>query len=282
MSPGCNKSETGSPQGPLIRAVREVLRPLVGLLLDRGLTYPWLSALLKAIYVDVANREFRLEGKAQTDSRVTLLTGVHRKDVRKLREDAGADESSPETIYLGAQLVALWIGDKRYLDKKGLPKPLPRFRKEAKSVSFEGLVTSVSTDIRPRAVLDEWLRLGIVELDDDRNVVLKNDAFIPSKGFAEKAYYLGRNVHDHLAAARANVGSSKPPFLERSVYYDRLSPESVDILNRLSREEAGRTLQKLNRKARELQTKDRKKGPSGHRMNYGVYFYSEPDLSEDE
>ena len=164
-------------------AVTTVLRPLVGLLMENGLTYPWLSGVLKSVFVDVAEKEFRLPDKRQTDSRVTLLTGVHRKDVRRLRQAGETDEAGPPpSVFLGAQLVAVWTSDERFLDVQGSPKPLSRLPRDDVP-SFEKLVTSVSKDIRPRAVLDEWLRLGAVEVDDEACVRLKTEAFVPAKGF---------------------------------------------------------------------------------------------------
>ncbi|MBV5344757.1 MAG: hypothetical protein JZU63_04105, partial [Rhodoferax sp.] len=82
---------------------------------------------------------------------------------------------------------------------------MPRQGNLLGEASFDRLVASESTDIRARAVLDEWLRLGIVELDADDNVRLISDAFVPKKGFEEKAYFLGRNLHDHIAASVHNL-----------------------------------------------------------------------------
>lgn len=263
-------------------AVVTVLRPLVGLLMEHGLTYPWLSGVLKAVFVDVAEKEFRLPDKRQTDSRITLLTGVHRKDVRRLRQqDAVADGGPPENVYLGAHLVAVWTSDERYLDLQGHPKALTRQPRD-NSPSFEKLVTSISKDIRPRAVLDELLRLGAVDVDDDDRVRLKTEAFIPSKGFDEKAYYFGRNIHDHIAAARHNVQGGEPPFLERSVYYDDLSAESVRQLDELAHSEGMKLLRLMNKRARELQAADEQSAEPGHRMNFGLYFYRASQVSESE
>ncbi len=267
-----SNSQSGAPPA-LVSAVKRVLRPLVGLLLDHNLTYTWLSGILKSIFVEVAEREFRLPGKDQTDSRITLLTGVHRKDVRRLRREPAADEAPPASIYLGAQLVALWISDDRFLHRAGDPRPLPRRRQDDGQPSFEDLVTSVSKDIRPRAVLDEWLRLQAVEVDDQDRVCLKVEAFVPSKGFDELAYYFGRNLHDHMAAARHNVQGGEPPFLERSVYYDELSLDSVKALAALSEKEGMKALKTLNRRARQLQNRDRESPHAQHRMNFGIYFF---------
>lgn len=273
-------NQSGAPPA-LVSAVKRVLRPLVGLLLDHNLTYTWLSGILKATFVEVAEKEFRLPGKNQTDSRITLLTGVHRKDVRRLRREPKADEAPPASVYLGAQLVALWISDDRFLDRGGDPLPLPRRRHDDDGPSFEELVTSVSKDIRPRAVLDEWLRLEAVEIDDQDRVCLKAEAFVPSKGFDELAYYFGRNLQDHMAAARHNVQGGKPPFLERSVYYDELSPASVKALAELSKKESMKALKTLNRRARQLQKRDRESPNAQHRMNFGVYFFDVEERRDD-
>ena len=271
---------TAAPTPALIRAIKQMLRPLVGLLLDNGLTYGWLTKILKVIYVDVAEAEFRLRNKEQTDSRISLLTGVHRKDVRCIRSEDKDSFVPPSSIFLGAKIVAIWTTEPRFLDNLGNPAPLARLPGVAKSTdtnSFEELVRLVSKDIRPRAILDEWLRLGAVTINKEDQVCLKVDAFIPAKGVDEKIYFLGKNIHDHMAAARDNVENDEPPFLERSVYYDQLCGESVEQLAKLSEEKAMEMLKYLNHEARKLQSRDKKKKSTSLRMNFGVYFYSDKD-----
>ena len=260
------------PSPALIAALRSLLRPLVRLLVARGVTYPMLLDVLKQTYVDVAQRHFTGEGEAPSDSRITLLTGVHRKDVRRLREEAaGPAAAMPESVALGAQVVAAWTT--RFHDSKGRPKPLPR---AGGAGSFESLVESISTDIRPRAVLDAWLRLGVVELDGEDRVVLKSEAFVPSRGFDEKAFYLGLNAGDHLAAAAHNLLGDGAPFLERSVHYDELDPASVPELARLAEEGGMKALRAVNRKSMDAEARDRKKTAPRQRITFGIYFFTEP------
>lgn len=280
MNTKSDNSASGAPTPALTRAVKQLLRPLVGLLLDNGLTYNWLTKILKVIYVDVAEAEFSLEQKRQTDSRISLLTGVHRKDVRRLRSEDKDNFEPPPSIFIGAQLVALWTTQSQFLGPSGQPAPLPRLSSNVEdddTPSFETLVTLVSKDIRSRAILDEWLRLGAVSLDDDDRVRLEVDAFIPAKGFEEKAFYLGKNVHDHMAAARSNVQSVEPPFLERSVYYDQLSDASIEELAGLSEKAGMALLKKLNTRALQLQKRDIKSKNTGKRMNFGLYYFSDKD-----
>jgi hypothetical protein len=263
------------PSPSLLAALRSLLRPLVRLLVARGVTCPMLVDLLKETYVDVAGREYGGDRAAPSDSRITLLTGIHRKDVKRLRATPLADaEAMPETVALGAQVVAAWTT--RFRDAKGRPRPLARLQSEGGEASFEALVAGVSTDIRARAVLDAWLRLGVVELDDEDRVSLRNAAFVASRGFDEKAFYFGHNVGDHLAAASHNLLGGRPPFLERSVHYDSLDAASVEKLGALAEETGMKALHAVNREAMSAEARDKKSGEPKRRITFGIYFYSAP------
>ncbi|MSO72948.1 MAG: hypothetical protein EXQ84_04990 [Rhodospirillaceae bacterium] len=262
------------PSKPLVAAVKQLLRPLVRMLIAKSVGLPALLALLKEVYVDVALNEFPVEGKKQTDSRVSLLTGVHRKDVKRLRGQAFDALTAPRSIGLGAQVVARWLAGSDTADKSGMPLPLPRTA--AKGPSFDGLVAGISTDVRPRAVLDEWLRLGVARLDKEGRVVLNQAAFVPEKGFEEKAFYLGRNIHDHLAAAAHNLLADGNPLLERSVHYSDLTPDTVGALQEAAERSGMQALLSLNRMALELAAKDKGKAEATKRVNFGLYFFKGP------
>ena len=273
-------SSTTSPAGPppsLVRALRKVLRPVVRVMLSQGITFPYVAELLKNLFVDVAASEFRLDDKPPTDSRISLMTGVHRKDVSRLRAELQrTSDAVPDVVSLGAELVAVWLGSPRYLHEDGSPLPLARFTSEGGEQSFESLVAGVNSDIRSRVVLDEWLRLGVVHIDASNRVCLNAEAFVPSEGFDEKAYYFGHNLHDHAAAAASNLVGGKPPFLERSVQYDALSEASIALLAKQSGDVAMKALLAVNKNALTLEQADAPSPTARHRMTFGVYFYSAP------
>jgi hypothetical protein len=265
-----------APPPSLVRALRRVLRPLVRLMLARGATYPWVSELLKALFVEVAEEDFRIGTTPPTDSRVSLISGVHRKEVNRLRrEKSSRRESVPSVVSLGAQLVAVWLASSRYLDENGRPRPLPRFASEGGELSFEALVAGVNSDIRPRVVLDEWLRLGVVHFDSAQRVCLNVDAFVPAEGFDEKAFYFGHNLHDHISAAAHNLSGAPNSFLERSVHYDALSAESVAALAAQSEKAGMAALLAINKNAMALEQADADKPLPRQRMTFGIYFYTE-------
>lgn len=269
-------SSHAAPPRALVQALRHALRPLVKLMLARGLTFTYASELLKSLFVEVADRDFRLDGKLPSDSRVSLVSGVHRKEVSRLREvlESG-EESVPEVISLGAQVVAQWMGTAPYVDEAGQPRPLARFASEGAELSFEALVARVNRDIRPRVVLDEWLRLGVVDVDEDGRIRLHAGAFVPSKGFDEMSFYFGHNVHDHAAAAAHNLLGGEPPFMERSVHYDGLSADAVAKLARQASSLGMDTLVAVNKTALSLTRRGGTTSLPRQRMTFGMYFYAE-------
>ena len=268
------RSDATIPEG-LVAALRRIFQPLARLLISRSISFPFVSNILRAVYVDVAVKEFPVSGKPQTDSRITLLTGVHRKDVKRLRGQRYRAANPPRGASLGSQLIARWTTLPQYRDAEGAPRPLPRVSSDATDASFEALVRSINTDIRPRVVLDEWLRLGIVHVDEQDRVCLNVQAFIPSRGSEEMAYFFGRNLHDHVAAAVHNMLGGSEPLLERSVNYNNLSDAAIRELREIAKRRGMEVLQELNARALQLQQQEAGQADATQRMNFGVYFFSE-------
>lgn len=269
----------GGPSPVVVRALRKLLRPLVRLMLSEGITYPYLSELLKGLFLEVADQHFRLHpDKPSTDSRISLVSGLHRKDVSRLRALLQTPEAmAPTVVPLGAQLVARWLGQDRYLQDDAQPRPLARLVSEGGELSFEALVASVNSDIRSRVVMDEWLRQGVVRLGDDGLLHLNTHAFLPTADREEKAFYLGHNLHDHAAAAVHNLLGGQPAFMERSVHYNALSPASVQRLAALSEQAGMKALLSVNKAAMAAEASDREAvaaGAPAQRITMGVYFYS--------
>jgi len=270
----------GQPPDTLVLAIRKVLHPLVRLMLSFQISYPFLINILKSVYVEVAEREFAV-AKRSSDSRINLLTGVHRKDVKRLRAEPNHGSAMPRNVSIGAQLIAYWLGSEEFQDSEGKPKPL-KLRAAAdnsNTLSFDDLVAKVcKQDIRPRVILDEWLHLGVTSLDSEGRVILNTGAFTPEKGLDEKIFFFSRNIHDHISASTHNLLGKKPSYFDRSVYYDKLSARSADQLGKLADLMGTQALTAVNRKALQLQKKDEQSGPrdsnGSYRINFGVFNYS--------
>ena len=250
-------------------------------MMQSGLTFPVLADTLRRLYVEIAANDVLTEPKARTDSRISLLTGVHRKEIRRLREMPADSPEAPDIVTLASQIVARWVGTAPFIDTEGRPLPLRRINGDVRDLqpSFDRLVESVTTDIRPRAVLDDLLGHGVVVMDAEDCVKLNADAFIPRPGREEQLFYFARNLHDHVAAAVANISAAEvPPFLDRSVHYDRLTPEQVQTLREYARAAAMRVLLEVNKLAQELTETALEADPKAPgRINFGVYVFDEKE-----
>lgn len=274
MTSKVNNSTIIEPFPALIKAVKNILYPFVHLLMRTGISFPQLAEILKEIYIDVADKQFQLEGKKQTQTRLSFLTGIHRKDVKRLQHSQ-RDTNEPENISMGVKLVSHWIKNTRFLNDDGKPLLLPL--KSETDPSFEELVKTVSKqDIRSRVVLDEWMNQGIVQLNNN-HVELLTEAYIPKESQNEKAFFLGHNVADHLSAASQNLFNDSPQFFERNVYYDDLSDDSISELQAMVAEHGMSFLKKLNQRASELKQADEQRQDdtklSKQRINIGLYLF---------
>jgi hypothetical protein len=268
------------PPDLLQQGLVRLLRPLVRLAIISGVTFPMLADLLRSLYVDVASRDLLPDERARTDSRISLLTGVHRKELRRQRTPA--DTPEPPALTLSSQVIARWLGSAELTGPDGTPLPLPRL---GPAPSFEALVSSVTRDIRPRALLDSWLDQGIATLDAAGLVRLENAAYIPQADRQTQVFYFARNLHDHAAAAAANVTSAGSPlYLERAVHYDGLSREAAAKLEAIAREAATTALLEVNRRAMAIAEEDdaahkaaESAVPRRHRVNLGAYVFSDTE-----
>ena len=165
--------------------------------------------------------------------------------------------------------------DVRYRPGRGRNRTLARGSEPG---SFDSLVASVSSDVRPRAVLDELKRLGAVQ-EDEQGVTLLHGSFVPRQGFEEMSWLFADNLHDHLAAAAANL-QGHANFLEQSIFVDQITQASAAQLQGaavLAWKQAFKTVmgqaqQRFDADAQEVGPEQR-----NQRVRFGVYFFSDQD-----
>ena len=249
--------------------VLRVMRPLVRLLVRHGVTYPAFATALKRVFLDAAIDELRERAMAQTDSAVSLLSGVHRRDVRTLtRAPAAPERAAAVPLSLAGEVVARWLSDAAWQDRRRRPRALER-------AEFDAMVAGVSSDVRGRAMLDELLRLGVVS-ERERGIVLNAGGFAPRQGFAEMAELFAANVADHAAAAAANL-QGESNFLEQAMYVDRLGDASIERLQRAASHAWAKALPAVLAEAQacsDADASDAVAAAGGKRVRFGVYFYS--------
>ena len=261
----------------VLDSVLRLLKPAARLLLACGVTYPAFAAALKRVFLDAAQEELQSRQMAVTDSALTLLSGVHRRDVRTLLRGEvattkAAAKAEREPFGLASEVTTRWLSDERYRPGRGRVRRLARGTEPG---TFDHLVTSVSSDIRPRAMLDELKRLGVVA-EDDQGVTLLASGFAPREGFEEMSWLFADNLHDHLAAAAANL-QGQANFLEQSILVDEITQASAAQLQRtavLAWKQAFKTVMPEAQRRFDADAKDALPKQRNHRARFGVYFFS--------
>lgn len=266
----------------LSAAVLRLLRPLVRILLRNGVSYRTFSDLIKWVYVDVAIKEFGIKGRKQSTSRVSVITGLSRKEVmRVLKLSRPDDHANTEKYNRAARVIAAWRRESDFLDAEGKPAPLPMIGPGA---TFSELVKRFGGDVPVRATLDELIRVGAVERLEDGSVCLLTRAYIPESSDADKLHVLGTDVGHLISTIGQNLKHDPiGPLFQRKVAYDNLPDEVLPEFRKLSAKKAQALLEKLDRwlAQRDRDVTPTVKGSGRNQAGLGIYYFEEPYTNEE-
>ncbi len=112
---------------------------------------------MKFVFIEVASEELEARGEKVSRSRLSVATGMHRRDVMRIYDGAGRKETS---VSLTTKVIGMWLGSSRFSSRGRKPRVLTL---EGDNSEFNSLVRSISTDVHPAAVLFELERVGAVE-----------------------------------------------------------------------------------------------------------------------
>jgi hypothetical protein len=264
----------------LFASLARMLRPLVRLLLRRGVSFKAFSDLLRWLFVDVAMEEFGISGRKQSISRVSVVTGLTRKEVSRLINlPVQTDQVSSDKYNRLSRVIAGWRRDPDFRDKRGGTASL--FIK-GEGFTFSDLVRRYSGDMTTRSVMDELLRIGAVKVLRDGRLKLTVRSFVPGREDDVKIHILGTDV-GHLIATidhNLNLGAeaSGKPFFQRKVLYDNLPAEVLQEFQILSEEASQKLLERLDvwLAERDRDNNPQIGGTGRHVAGIGIYYFEEP------
>jgi hypothetical protein len=265
----------------LAAAILRLLRPLIRVLLRNGISYGAFADLAKRVFVDVAGSEFAVPGRKKSDSRISVLTGLTRKEVARVKAIIAPSDAAEDKQYNRAsRVIAGWLRDRRFTSTDGSCTALP-FDGEA---SFSQLVRIYSGDMTARAILDELLRVGAVEQDQYGRIRLLTAGYIPKGSDAAKLHILGSDVALLIGTIDHNLHElEEQPRFQRKVAYDNIPAEALPKLRELTQEHAQTILNEIDR---HLSQQDRDINPSvqgSARKHAGIgIYYFEEDASEEK
>lgn len=248
--------------------VVSIMPQLIHWLIKSGIGYSEFSIALKALFYNEAIKELDVIKQKKTDSAISLLSGLNRRDVRSFCQTHGeyvpVDQFNLQLpISVPARVVGMWLNQK-------LPLQIP-FQGEENS--FESIVKQISLEKHPKSILLELKRLGIVAEQQDQ-VILQNSSFTPNPQADESKQLFTQNISDHLSAGISNLTKNKN-FLEQAIFADELTQESVDKLNQLSIDLWNMMSKAIVSAAIDYCKNDEQSSAANKRFRLGIYQYDE-------
>ncbi len=259
----------------VLAACRHLLAPIARLLLRSGVTWGEFAELSKEVFVDVARRDYGIQGRPTNNSRVAMITGLSRREVTRVRDvligEAHAQEAPSSRV---AQVLSGWHVDPEFLDDDGQPVVLP-VNGERRSIA--ALLKRYAGDLPHGAFLKELQQLGLVEkVGNEGFRVLARD-YLRGAADPDIVRQLGVALHDHGATLTHNVNTKRtePARFEGMASTPRLAPRYARLFAKFAGERGQAFLEEVDAwlVRHEVKRSDKKESDKqGVRVGMGVYF----------
>ena len=262
-------------QQALLEAINALLGPLASLAVARGVHFGELEERLKVAFIQAARQANPGGLPHRQVSRISTATGINRREVTRL---VGTDlQVTRPRRPLAAEVYAHWLTDPIYRDADGAPAALPR---QGPVPSFETLARAITSDVHPRSMLAEMLRLGFAVHDPETDCVrAQRDAFVPRDDVIRSLQILGDNVGHHLTAAVVNVLGTGQEHFEQAIVADGLSQESIAAARMMIKAQWRSTFERLVPALERLVEADRAERPDvpKQRLLFGQFSFNQPE-----
>jgi len=220
-----------TPKETALSACRQLMEPIIGILLRNGITHKDLVTLCKQLYVQVASQEFGIRGRQTNLSRVAMLTGIDRKEAARIKESLQNNDESQTTQHNQDRLTRVlsgWHQDPDFIDATGKPLAIPA---EGEIPSFAQLARRYGGDMPISALLKELKLNGIVEENDAGHLHPLKRYFVPAQSDPGALLRAGSVFNDlgstlHHNLYKANTGKQQPLNFERRATNTHMPPET--------------------------------------------------------
>ncbi|MEM8682377.1 MAG: DUF6502 family protein [Pseudomonadota bacterium] len=267
----------------ILSAFFVVLKPIARILLRFGIGFREFAEVAKTAYVDVASRDFGLRGRPTNISRVAVMTGLTRKEVRRLRDKINDGQSSlvVKTTPL-SDVLHHWHADTEFTDTNGKPLSL-EFSSDGTS-SFSELVRKYGGDIPPGAMRTELKRVGAVTEDDGGRLSVLKRTFRAEEDHDSLITSLIHGVYPLLANVNHNSNSSNSdePWQQFVTYTNSVRKSDVPRLRRISGDRLAEIAKSIDDLLMAYETlyEDGDTGEEKSTLAVGVYYFEERDKDD--
>lgn len=264
-----------SPREQLLDTYRRVLRPLVRILVRAGVRYDEVLELLRRVFVETAVRDGLGDGVPLTRSRISISTGVPRRDVDRFIDKE--DELPPVGKSMTRTLMEVlhkWHTDPQFVGPYGIPLELEM--NSPKGRSFKELVYFVNPAVNPKDALDELIRLQAVVWSGDTHFRAVSRALKPVEEMSPAQLEFFANALTRLAdTVQFNIDpANAAKRLEQSVISDHgLPKEIVPVFEKYVRERVMELLVEIDNWLSPYSTKESPHAEPAERIGLAVFQF---------
>jgi len=216
----------------VVQTCRVLLRPIVSILLKCGMTWREFAELAKAVFVAVASDDYGLKGRPTNVSRVSILTGVSRKEVVRVRELLDQPATPlPNKTTDATRLLSGWHQDPEFVTEAGKPRELPP---DGDGPSFATLWQRYGGDVPLTSMRKELERAGAVTTLPDGRLRAERRYFMPKRfdpqwilNAGSMLCDLGSSISHNLDAGALTVAPGNGSPARR--FIGRATNDSVDV-----------------------------------------------------
>lgn len=228
------------------------MAPLVRILIRNGISFNEFADELRGVYVDVAATDFPIEGRSLSGTRVAILTGLTRKEVKRQLERSSSSESDslPADVNRVTRVLDGWHKDPDFTGPYSFPLEVFFDKPNGGTPSFTELVRRHSGDMSARAMLDELLRLDAVEQLPDGELRVLTKVYISSimdPAVLERMGSVIENLAETLDHNFFSETDGSEKRFERNVFSQSgISEEALAEFSKLVKEKGQLFLETLN------------------------------------
>lgn len=268
----------------LLAAFRVLMGPLVRILLRQGISYAEFSEVAKAVYVEVALKDFKVSGRRATRTRVAVMTGLTRKEVKRVIDEAVKERFELKTSFnrLGRVLVG-WHTDADFTGPYGMPLELEYETGNPNEPTFSVLVKRHSGDMSPRSILDELVRVGAIRETEVGWFRVMRREYIPEAQGAhtfERTGVVVRNFVNTVEFNMTKLAPGKGRFERHVTADDGIRREDLPKFDHYLRERCQVLLEEIDNWLAGLPKPDPKKGDDVIHTGIGIYHYMSHEQDE--
>jgi hypothetical protein len=213
--------------------------------MQSGIGYREFSEISKSAFVDVATSDYGLRGRPTNISRVAVMTGLTRKEVKRLREKiAAGNQVDMQRVIPPAEILDKWHSDSEFLNSAGRPMTL---KFDGPSPSFAALVKKYGGDIPPGALRTELKRVGAVSEDESGQLTVQKKYFRPfdqdeqlQRALSQAVYGLALNINRNI------THESDERWVERTAFSTRIRRGDNARVRRISQDRAIEFVESVN------------------------------------